>query len=124
MGRAGGVYGSVRMADWGDPLLDGVIRLVDGHMPRRGEVVLAPDLAETLGMEVGDRLRVDASEDSVRVVGIATIGGPGSLTAAMAPGELVSPGATADAPRGRCDGVRGVAHRSGRAECRDVPVDR
>lgn len=95
---AGGVYGSVRMADWGDPLLDGVIRLVDGHMPRRGEVVLAPDLAETLGMEVGDRLRVDASEGSVRVVGIATIGGPGSLTAAMAPGELVSPGATADAP--------------------------
>ncbi len=86
----GGVYGLVRMADWEDPLLEGVLQPVEGRRPRAGEVVLNPELAEWLDLGIGDRLRVDASDSSLAVVGIAIAGPEGTPVAAVAPGELVS----------------------------------
>lgn len=90
----GGAYVDVRMADWADPLLQGVLGFVDGRVPREGEVVVSPDLAESLQLEVGDRVAVDSSSGSLVVAGVATIGNDGAATAAVATGELVPAAST------------------------------
>ncbi len=94
----GGVYADVRMADWDDPLLHGVLGLVEGRAPREGEIVVSPDVAESLHLNVGDRLTVDSSAGSLVVSGVATIGAGGSPTAAVATGELVPGSSTEPTP--------------------------
>lgn len=85
-----GSDGSVRMADWSDPLLRGVLQLVEGRAPRRGEVVVSPGLAQSIGLDIGDRLGVDGLSRTLAVVGIGTVGGAStSRSVAVVPGELV-----------------------------------
>jgi len=86
---AGGTDAGVHMAAWSDPLLRGVLRLVDGRTPRRGEVVVSPALAQSLGIDVGDRLRIEGSSGSLAVVGIGTVSGGTPRSVAVVSGELV-----------------------------------
>jgi hypothetical protein len=62
-----------------DPLMDGLADLVAGRFPTaEGEVALAPDLAGTLGVGVGDRLVIERpTRLSLAVVGLVEM--PGHL---------------------------------------------
>lgn len=88
-GPDGDRSGDVAMADWRAPLLDGVLGIVAGRAPRAGEVVVTPLLAEAVGVDVGDPLRVVGSVRPLRVVGIATIGNSGTYSVAAVPGAVV-----------------------------------
>jgi putative ABC transport system permease protein len=67
-----------------DPLMDGLADLVAGRYPTRdGEVALAPHLAETFGVRVGERLVIERpTRLSLDVVGLAEM--PGHLGRALA----------------------------------------
>lgn len=94
--QGGPVWASARMADWTDPLLGGVIDLVDGRLPGPGEVVITPMLAQQTGLASGDRLTLAGSTGSFDVVGIATVGNWDDLSFAAVPGALdavIDPGA-------------------------------
>ncbi|MBS1837389.1 MAG: hypothetical protein JST64_06795 [Actinobacteria bacterium] len=96
-----GGSGSVHMADWNDPLLHGVIGLLQGRVPRRGEAVLSPALAEATDLRIGGRIRLTGSERTLVVVGIGTIGAIGNgspRAAAVAPGELVPVSSASPSP--------------------------
>lgn len=82
------VWASARMADWTDPLLDGVIDFVAGGLPGPGDVVITPMLAQQTGLARGDRLTLEGSTGSFDVVGIATVGNWGDLSFAALPGAL------------------------------------
>ncbi|HEY7073599.1 MAG TPA: hypothetical protein VH479_25970 [Acidimicrobiales bacterium] len=68
----------------GDPLMDGLADLVAGRFPTRdGEVALAPHLARTLGVGVGDRLVIERpARLGLDVVGLAEM--PGHLNRPLA----------------------------------------
>jgi dihydroflavonol-4-reductase len=68
------VVATAHAADWSDPLLDGVLRLVDGRVPGHGEVVLSPTVADRTGLDVGDELVVVGSERTYRVAGVGSVG--------------------------------------------------
>jgi hypothetical protein len=83
---------------WSDPLLDGMVTLADGRLPRSGEVVVHPELAVSLGVDLGDRLVVHEPSVELEVVGLGTAGGWPRLLVAegefvladdVAPGEVL-----------------------------------
>ncbi len=94
----GGVYGGMRMADWDDPLLRGVLDFLEGHAPGAGEVAVSPEVAGALQLAVGDRLEIDSPDNSLVVSGIATIGNGGLPEVAVASGELVPSRSAAPRP--------------------------
>jgi hypothetical protein len=77
-------------APWDDPLLAGVLNLVDGSAPGAGEVVIPPEHAERAGVDIGDRLTVTGSgtETELEISGIGTVGPRGWGSIAVAPGAL------------------------------------
>ncbi len=84
--------GAVHMADWEDPLNAGVLDLVEGRKPGEGQVVLSPTMAARTGLGVGDDLGVVGSDETLEVVGIASIGKWGDDGVATVPGQLVPVG--------------------------------
>lgn len=82
------------MADWSNPLLRGVVRLVDGRLPADGEAVVTADVADKAGLVIGDRMQLLGSDGTLRVVGIGRIGNVG------APGFATTPGSMRPAPGG------------------------
>ncbi len=88
---SGSVAASVseaHLADWSNPLLRGVVRLIDGRLPKDGEAVITPDVARQTGLDVGDDMELLGSVGSLRVVGIATIGNFGAPAFATTPASL------------------------------------
>lgn len=85
----GGWYGSAHLADWDDPILDGVLTLADGRPPGPGEVVLSPSQAQATGLRVGDEMLLVGSSVPLVVVGIGTVG-TGDDGMALTAGELVA----------------------------------
>lgn len=53
-----------------DPMLAGSVEVIDGRVPRDGEVLLDPGVAEALGLGVGDTLQLDRPSGTWEVVGI------------------------------------------------------
>jgi len=86
-GRA--AYGAAYQADWSAPELTGVLHLVEGHAPRDGEAVLTADTASTLGLGVGDHVRIDFSAVPLTVVGVGTVGPPDEAGVVLSEGQLV-----------------------------------
>jgi putative ABC transport system permease protein len=54
------------------PIVDGIIDVVDGRVPTAGtdEVLLQPELADQLGVDVGDRLELARPDNTLSVVGL------------------------------------------------------
>jgi putative ABC transport system permease protein len=53
-----------------DPMLAGSVEIIDGRVPRDGEVLLDPAVAAALGLTVGDTLQLDRPSGAWEVVGI------------------------------------------------------
>lgn len=69
-----GVYkqSHVVSGDVASPIIDGVISVFDGRLPRTPrEVALSPDMARKFGVRAGDRLSLQRPPIGLRVVGVA-----------------------------------------------------
>ena len=82
-------YGAAYQADWSAPELTGVLHVVEGRAPRDGEAVLTADTASTLGLGVGDHVRIDFSAVPLTVVGVGTVGPPDEAGVVLSEGQLV-----------------------------------
>lgn len=98
----------IQMADWGDPVLEGMLSLNAGRTPRRGEVVLSPRLSSSVGAGIGDRVRIGPTVATLDVVGIGTAGNTadgllldaGELVPVPGSGATVSTSVLARVPEG------------------------
>lgn len=61
---------SAREADWSDPLLDGLVEVVEGRLPEAAGEVLVNDTLHAEGFDVGSTVEVAALDADLTVVGV------------------------------------------------------
>ena len=82
----GFIYGTVTDIDLADPATGSPIEVVDGRIPRVGEIMLPPDLADSLGVSIGDEIAFE------RPSGTWTLSGIGRMRDSYYTDAIVIPG--------------------------------